>query len=113
MKYRTTKKEVMKGYHKVICVPYCRLQNLLNCETPVAYTTRKEGWGADVYDLGGGVAIVTGYAPFGNVKPSYEVQQKYDEAAGKIRSYNNFDYAKCKRRLREAIWEFVEEVCNG
>ena len=113
MKYRTTKKDVMSGYNKVICVPHCRLQNLLDCETPVAYTTRKEGWGADVYDLGGGVAIVTGYAPFGNVRPSYEVQQKYNKAAGKIRSYCNFDYTKCKTRLHEAIWEFVEEVCNG
>ena len=62
----------IRDSNKIICVPYCGLQNLLNYESPVAYTARREGWAADIYDMGGGVAIVTGYTPFGNIRPYYE-----------------------------------------
>lgn len=64
MKFKTTQKAIRANYNKIICVPYCGLQTLLNYENPVAYTIRHEGWAADIYDMGGGVAIVTGYAPF-------------------------------------------------
>ena len=61
MKFKTTQKEIRANYNKIICVPYCGLQTLLNYESPVAYTVRREGWAADIYDMSGGVAIVTGY----------------------------------------------------
>lgn len=54
MKFKTTQKEIMANYNAIICVPYCGLQNLLNYENPVAYTVRREGWAADIYDMGGG-----------------------------------------------------------
>lgn len=69
MKFKTTQKEIRANYNKIICVPYCGLQILLNYESPVAYTVRREGWAADIYDMGGGIAIVTGYAPFGAIRP--------------------------------------------
>lgn len=110
MKFKTTQKEIRANYNKIICVPYCGLQTLLSYENPVAYTVRREGWAADIYDMGGGVAIVTGYAPFGNIRPSYELRERYETGAEKIREYYNFDYEKCKTRLRAAIREFIEEV---
>lgn len=112
MKFRTTQKAIKAGYNKIICVPYCGLQNLLNYETPVAYTARREGWAADIYDIGGGVAIVTGYAPFGNVRPSYEVRQKYEKEAETIREMYRYSttYQDTKRRLHELLNKFVEEV---
>lgn len=110
MKFKTTQKEIRANYNEIICVPYCGLQNLLNYESPVAYTARREGWAADIYDMGGGVAIVTGYAPFGNIRPSYELRERYETGAKKIREYYSFDYEKCKARLRGAIREFIEEV---
>ena len=110
MKFKTTKKAVRGNYNKIICVPYGSLQNLLNCESPVAYTARREGWAADIYDMGGGVAIVTGYSPFGDVRPSRELLGLFDRAAKKIREYYSFDYEKCKARLHGAIREFIEEV---
>lgn len=109
MKYRTTQKAIREGFTNKISIPYCGLQNLLACETETAYTTRREGWGADIYEFGN-TAIITGYAPFGNIKPDYETRQKYEQKAAQIRSYYNFDYEKCKRRLRELISEFIEEV---
>lgn len=83
MKFKTTKKEITSTFATVICVPYCGLQNLLNYESPIAYTSRREGWAADIYNMGGGVAIVTGYAPFGNVRPAYELRERYETQAEK------------------------------
>lgn len=112
MKFRTTQKAIKEGYNKIICIPYCGLQNLLNYETPIAYTARREGWAADIYDIGGGVAIVTGCAPFGNVRPSYEVRQEYEKQAETIREMYRYatGYQATKRRLRELLNKFVEEV---
>lgn len=110
MKFLTTQKAIKECFRVIIAVPYCGLQNLLNYDSPIAYTKRREGWAADIYDMGGGVAIVTGYAPFGSVRPSYELRERYEKQAEKIREYYNFDYEKCKTRLRGAIREFIEEV---
>lgn len=110
MKFKTTQKAVKGNYNKIICVQYASMQNLLSCESPVAYTARREGWAADIYDIGGGVAIVTGYSPFGNVRPSRELLERYETAAKKIREYYSFDYEKCKARLKGVIREFIEGV---
>lgn len=75
------------NYDTIVSIPYCGLQSLLSYESPVAYTVRREGWAADVYDMGGGVASVTGYAP----------------CCG-------FDYKKCKAGFRAAIRELVKEA---
>lgn len=109
MKYQTTKKAVMNGYSNIICVGYCSLQNLLNCESETAYTARREGWAADVYDFGN-TAIVTGYAPFGNIRPSFDTCQKYEHAAEKIRCDYSLSWAERKEQLRKLIAEFIQEV---
>lgn len=109
MKYKTTKKDVMNGYSNVICVEYCSLQNLLNYESETAYTVRREGWGADIYEFGN-TAIVTGYAPFGNICPSYDLCQKYETAAEKIRYNYDLPWTERKAKLQELIKEFIKEV---
>lgn len=79
MKYKTTRKAIMNNYNKVIRIGYCNLHNLLYYQTPSAYTTRQEGWGADIYHVNIDIAIATGYAPFGNVKPKYDTLRKYEK----------------------------------
>lgn len=108
MKYRATQKEIRDGFNAVIAVPYCSLQSLLTFESPIAYTVRREGWGADIYDVGNGVAIATGYAPFGNYKPSYEVREKYENTAMMV--LDGYPYGEAKEELRCLIDDFVEEV---
>ena len=108
MKYRTTQKAIRSGFHTVIAVPYCALPSLLTFESPIAYTVRREGWGADIYDVGNGVAIVTGYAPFGNYKPSYEVRQMYENLARRV--LNGYSYNEAKEELRYLLVDFIEEV---
>ena len=112
MKFKTTQKAIKANYNTIICVPYCGLQNLLNYESPVAYTKRREGWAADIYDMGGGVAIVTGYAPFGNVRPSYELRERYEKQAEIIRDMYRYSTKlnDTRNRLRELQAAFIEEV---
>lgn len=110
MKFRTTQKAIRANYNKIICVPYCGLQNLLNYESPVAYTVRREGWAADIYDMGSGVAIVTGYAPFGNVRPSYELRERYEKQAEKIRY--EYSYDRQRESLKSLARDFIKEACS-
>jgi len=110
MKFKTTQKAIRANYNKIICVPYCGLQNLLNYESPVAYTVRREGWAADIYDMGGGVAIVTGYAPFGNIRPSYELRERYETDAEKIRYDYSVSYEEQKNNMHQLQRAFIEEV---
>ena len=65
--------------------------------------------GADVYSLGT-CAISTGYAPFGDVKPSYELRKKYEDVAEHIRNDFSLDYGMKKAALDTLLWEFIEEV---
>lgn len=94
--YRTTKKAVHENYGTVICCGYCNIQTLLSDVSRVAYLTRVEGWAADVFDLGGGVAVVTGYAPFGNIRPAYDLQRKYEDAARRV--CNTYDFSQIEKR---------------
>lgn len=112
MKFKTTQKEIRANYNKIICIPYCGLQNLLNYESPVAYTVRRDGWAADIYDMGGGVAIVTGYAPFGNVRPFYELRERYETQAEKIRYDYSLSYEQQRESLKSLVRDFIKEVCN-
>ena len=110
---KTTQKAIQEGYHTIICVSYCNLQTILSYENPIAYTSRREGWAADIYDMGGGVAIVTGYAPFGNVRPGYDICRKYEKQAEKIRHNYDISYDRQLDMLKNLAKEFVKEVCEN
>lgn len=110
MKFKATKKIINDSFYTRLNVGYCNLQTLLSYESPIAYTVRREGWGADIYDVGSGAAIVTGYAPFGNIKPSYELCKKYEQRAEKIRYNYEIGWEQQKGKLKELICEFVREA---
>lgn len=109
MKFKTTKRGILSGYPVVICVGYCSLQSLLSCKRETAYTTRREGWAADVYEVSPSVAIVTGYAPFGNVRPDCSITRRYEEAAMRVCS-TVFTWDERERQLDELLVEFIYEV---
>ena len=110
MKDRVTQKEIKANFDKIISVPYCSLQNLLYCESPVAFTARREGWAADIYDMGDGVAIVTGYAPFGNIRPAYELLKRYEKQAESIRNNSPLSWTVHREKLRQLAKEFIQEA---
>lgn len=109
MKFKTTKKAIMNGYRNTIKIGYCNLAYLLHEENETAYTTRSEGWGADIYSFGD-TAIVTGYAPFGNISPDYETQKKYDNQAEKIVLDYSIEWKEKKSKLSDLIEQFITET---
>lgn len=114
MKFKTTQREICSQCVHVIAVPYCRLQTLFSYEMPIAYTVRREGWGADIYIFEssnfGKVAIATGYAPFGNIRPSYELNCAYEERAQKIRYDYSLTYKEQKQMLHQLVLDYIAEA---
>lgn len=83
-KSKVTRKWIMSAFDKVISVPYCDLQYLLKTRSPSYYTSGIYGWSADIYIIDFDTCIVTGYRPFGNIVPSYVINDIYNRAAAKI-----------------------------
>ena len=108
MKFKTTKKAIKESYSTIIEIGYCDLQYLLNFKAPIAYTCGVYGWNADIYNIDG-VAIVTGYRPFGNIKPDYDTCLKYNKKAKELRD-KSIDMEERKKQLDKLIAEFIEEV---
>lgn len=108
MKFKTTQKAINAGYYNRICIPYCELQTLLDYETPRAYTAGAYGWNADIYEISNNTAIITGYRPWGNVRPDYETLKRYEKAARDI-AYK-MSYEERKTELKKLLREFVAEV---
>lgn len=109
MKFRTTKKEIMRTGKPIICIGYDNIQHLLTFENAVAYTCGRDGWYCDIYNFNN-CYISTGYQPFGTIRPPYELQKKYDNAAFNILSSHN-------NRMKDAIATlldgFISEVLNN
>lgn len=113
MKFKTTQKAIKANYNKIICIPYCGLQHLLAYENPVAYTVRREGRAADIYDMGGGVAIATGNAPFGNIKPSFGIVHTFDYKAENIRYNYSLSWEERREQIRKLQRDFIREVVGN
>ena len=110
MKYRTTQKYVRESYPTTIGVGYCTLQYLLRYREPEAYTARAEGWGADIYRVFPGVAIVTGYDPFGAIRPDYEVSRRYETKAEAIACNTRIPEERKRREINDLLRLYVNEV---
>lgn len=106
MKFKTTKKEIMRNYSKVIKVGYCALQYTLQYESPAAYTAGVYGWNADIYTFGG-VAIVTGSRSFGNCELTGNLAQVYEDRAKAIRANGGG-----KAEMRALINELINSVTS-
>lgn len=110
MKFRTTRKEILENYPIVIKAGYCSLQTLLSFDDPIAYTVRREGWSADVYQITERAVIVTGYAPFGNYSLKYETARNYEKTAETIRYDLSLGYEDMKKELRNLQITLIEEI---
>ena len=112
MKSKTTRKYIKNYYENTICIGYCDLQNLLLPLPPEFYITRSEGWAADVYTCGD-AAIITGYDPFGKIKPDRKILEKYNTRAEKIKKqypYKVKNWETICNRLYKLLDQFIEEV---
>lgn len=110
MKFRTTQKEIKNGYGYIFSIPYCDAWHLLKGQDPEAYTAGVYGWNADIYSHGG-VAIVTGYRPFGKATPR-ELLKKYEEKAKKIYNNNNYKYDTRVNKINKLLDEFINVLIH-
>ena len=108
MKYRTTQKQIKNNYFAV-SVGYCDLQDLLRFEEPEAYTCGAYGWNADIYAFGG-VAIVTGYRPFGNFSFSHDRIRFFEDEAKKINHNREISYEDQKSRVSGLLADLIGEI---
>ena len=100
-----TRKYVRDSFTNIICVPYCGLQDLLRYETPWCYTSGIYGWNADVYIITFDTCIVTGYRPFGNIRPTYALNDVFNRTAQKADTPE-----KCKDLLNAYVKEVLSNV---
>lgn len=111
MKLKTTQKRVKEVYRHVIRISYCGLWYLLHYKEPFAYTCGKNGWNADIYDIGEGVAICTGYRTFGNMRADYDLQKEYNDKAQQIvLSKDKYEHDEKLKLLDDLLKEFIEKV---
>ena len=108
MKFKVTRKEMKENYNAIIGIGYCKAQNLLKYQDPIAYSVGVYGWACDYYDVGG-VLISTGYAPIGQ-SPDYDIIRKYDLQAEKINHNYNLSYEERKNQVNYLLNEFIAEV---
>ena len=111
MKFKTTKKAMRENYNTILKIGYCNIQNLLQYEEAIAYSTRAEGWACDYYEVGN-VIISTGYAPIGESVP-YDLQREYNDLAEEIRYSNNVKWEDKKELLYDLLVQFVDEATKG
>ena len=107
MKIKVTQKAVKARHQHVLAVGYCNLHYLLRTREADHYTTRIEGWAADIYSVGA-VAIATGYKPFGDIRPSYELCKRYNEQAQEIVKKHSLNYEEIKKEIEPLLNEFIE-----
>ena len=107
-KEQLTKKKVMTMYNNVIELGYCEAQTLLKYRNRKGYTAGVYGWNADVYGFVN-TAIVTGYRPFGNIRPDYDLVKEYEEKAKKIVTLNH-DWNVIELEIDQLLKEFIVKV---
>lgn len=103
-KMNVTRKYVFGSFTNIISVPYCALQDLLKHETPAWFTFGIYGWNADVYMFDLDTCIVTGYRPFGNIRPTYALTDVFNRAAQK---------ADTPEKCKDLLNVFVKEVLSN
>ena len=104
-KAHVTQKWVNQNFQRRLYTGYCNLENLLWYKSPAYYTTRREGWGADIYLIDPQTVIITGYAPFGNIHIPYERAKHYDQLAQIHRD--------CPELLDGYMRQLVRETLEG
>lgn len=112
MKYKTTKTSVKNGYYHIIGISYCKAQNLLHYQNPVAYSAGVYGWSCDYYDIDN-TCISTGYNYIDNMntKYDYETLLNYDNKACKIICDNSIKWEDKRIMVNKLLNEFIK-VCK-
>lgn len=110
---KVNKKDILNTYYNVISIGYCSLQYLLKCNDSKMHTCGTYGWNANVYHINNNTCIVTGYRPFGNIYPKYEITKKYEGKAREIYCNNELKWSQKEKKLEKLLDKFIKEVINN
>lgn len=113
MKYEAKRNKLL---HDMRCLSlgYCDYQDVFGWLDADAYTCGVYGWNADIYEVGGNFAIVTGYRPFGQVRLKLR-----DSALDRIRDIQNeypnspMGMEEVKGRIKDILREECYHCWNG
>lgn len=76
----------------------------------LAYYSGVYGWYADIYEYGN-IAIVTGYAPFGDIEVTKEICTKYEKIATQILyCEREISYKERCEDMEQLLGKFIREV---
>lgn len=102
---KITQKEVKRLYKNVIVLKYCGAQKLLKHRNRSFWTEGYLGWNVDVYEVNNSTCIVTGYRPFGNITPDYDMVARYESLAERADGVG-----AGKEAFDKILKDFVEEA---
>lgn len=105
-----TNKEVRRVFDKVYSIGYGAMQFLLRFENRIGYNCGIYGWNYDVYSLGNGICICTGYRNMPGKTIPYELVQKYDKYASEILSEVWGKWDEKRKRMQALIKDFLGEL---
>lgn len=108
-KIKATKKEMKQNLY-IIGVGYCKMQNLLKALEPAAYSSRREGWACDYYDIDD-IIISTGYDYLDNKRTKYDYKEltKLDKKACDIWSDYNITYKQRANKVYKLLVKFLNK----
>ena len=115
MKCKTTNKYVKDYASHILRAGYCKMQNLLKYQNPIAYTYGICGWNYDVYEING-VTICTGYR---NMPENYRVNVNiqtiadYEKMAKNINNNYNLKFEEREEQVNKLLYEFLEKIKIG
>ena len=111
MKIKTTKKAMRNGYNKIIGASYCSMQYLLKYQSPIAYSTRVEGWACDYYNIDG-ILISEGYSPLNNknTNPDYDILREYENKARDINNNYSMNWELRREYINILLMDYIREV---
>ena len=105
MKFKVSRREIVKSCPRVRCAGYCDLQYLLRGVEPKAYNSGTYGWNFDMYEVYG-LTICTGYRNMPGKR--LEHIKEYESQAREIWSDYSLPYETQSAKVNELLKEFCE-----
>lgn len=102
-----TRNTINNNYNNVIAIPYCDAHFLLKPYNRTGCNYGVYGWNYDVFDVDGGVAIVTGYRNMHGTRPDRETLKTYETRARAIWENYSLDYETQAAEIKKLLAAFV------
>ena len=111
MEVRLKEKQVRDNFIGIIPIGYCDLYYTLKAKGRCGWTCGVYGWNSDIYDLGNGYAISSGYRPIGNIKKPNGIIAKYEKKEKAIENDKRYkNWESRQKALVKLLDKFVKEV---